>query len=99
MVSTDAVFGVDLVSLSSKLERGQMDAGALVCAIIIQVLNQRSFQSMSRPLCFFMMLEIWGGAENLSPAGDRFLGLRRSFEKAKTSRPPARGRLAGGASV
>ena len=34
-----------------------------------------------------MQLEIRGGAENLSPAGDRFLGLRRSFEKVKASRP------------
>ena len=46
-----------------------------------------------------MKLEIRRGADNLSPAGDRFLGLRRSFEKVKASRPPARGRLAGGASV
>ena len=65
-----------------------------------------------------MKLEIRGGAENLSPAGDRFLGLRRSFEKVRPQdhrlgvdslaalafygaalRPPARGRLAGGAGV
>ena len=66
----------------------------------IQVLNhKRSFQSRPKSLCFFVRLEIRGGSENLSPAGDRFFGLRRSFEEAKASRPPVRGRLAGGASV
>ena len=100
MVSTDAVLAWIWWSLSSKLERGQMDAGALVCAIIHSgVKPQEILPEHAQVLVFFAMLEIRGGAENLSPAGDRFLGLRRSFEKAKASRPPARGRLAGGASV
>ena len=52
----------------------------------IQVLNhKRSFQSMPRSLCFFVRLEIRGGAALA------FYGA--------ALRPPARGRLAGGAGV
>ena len=65
-----------------------MDAGALVCAIIHSGVKPREIVSATPGVhlarlgpCVFVMLEIWGGAENLSPAGDRFL-----------SRPPARGR-------
>ena len=85
-------------SLSSKLERGYVDAGALVCAIMHSCAKPREVVSATPgvhfahpgPCVFFMKLEIRGGAENLSPAGDRFLGLRRSFEREQASRPPAR---------
>ena len=67
--------------------------------------HKRSFQTLrvstlhDQVLVFLVKLEIRGGADKLSPAGVRFLGLRRSFERVKASRPPARGRLAGGAGV
>ena len=53
--------------------------------------HKRSFQTLrvstlhAQVLVLFVKLEIRGGAENLSPAGDRFLGLRRSFEREQAS--------------
>ena len=63
-------------SLSSKLERGSVDAGALVCAIMHsrakptrdRLSHPGCPPCTSRSLCFFMKREIRGGAENLSPA-------------------------------
>ena len=54
MVSTDTVFGMDLVVSVQKLERGWMDAGALVCAIIhSSVKPQEIVPEQAQVLVFF----------------------------------------------
>ena len=55
--------------------------------------HRRSFQTLrvsrlhDQALVFLLKLETRGGADNLSPAGVRILGLRRSSEGVKASRP------------
>ena len=105
-VSMDTVFGVVLVESQFKAYVARWMQEHWSVQPCIQVLiHRRSFQTLwvsilhDQALVFLLKLETRGGADNLSPAGVRFLGLRRSSERVKASRPPARGRLAGGAGV